>query len=223
MLNECNITVQLEAKILAWLLRLQCSTWRVHTRGREHIERLYADQEKRFLLCFWHGEYVPLSPLLEGYKVCVISSLSNRGAVIAEICKNFGYESILIPDKPSRDLLRDLEKSLAGSRVIATAVDGPLGPRHRVKHGLIWIAAKLGLDLLPISVVSRRKIMMNRRWDRLAIPFPFTTVGLIFGEPVKVSREHSSSILHREAVALGHILASLDKEAENMILNKPRQ
>ncbi len=104
-----SITVKIRGMTFAWLLRLLRLTWQIHIEGLEHLEQFHA-KEKHFLICFWHGKYVPIFPLLEGSDACVISSRSTRGSIISEICKNFGYQSIQIPDKPGRDSLRQMKK-----------------------------------------------------------------------------------------------------------------
>ena len=202
--------------MLSWVLRLQRLTWRVHIEGREHLDRLYAD-EKRFLLCFWHGKYVPIVPLLEGYKACIISNQSKRGNVIVEICRNFGYQSAQIPDQPRHDSLRLIGAVLSANRVGGIAVDGPLGPRGRVKSGVIRMASTLKFDLLPVSLDSRWKIVLNKRWDRMMLPLPFTKIYLVFGEPIKMTTE-----LHHEQVRvladnLAEAITKLDKKAKDMV------
>ena len=84
-MGKDKMMIKFKGLILSEVLRLQRRTWRVSMQGREHLDRLYADQ-KRFLLCFWHGKYVPIFSLMEGYQACVLSSRSERGSVIAEIC-----------------------------------------------------------------------------------------------------------------------------------------
>ena len=177
-----------KGRVFSSLLRLQRLTWCVRFEGREHLDRLYSI-EKRFLLCFWHGRYVPIFSLPEGCKACVVSSRSEQGSVIAEICRTFGYQSAQIPDQPRRDSLRLMGEVLSEARAGGIAVDGPLGPRGRVKSGVIRMASALGFDLLPVSLDSRRKKVFIRRWDRMEIPLPFTTVCLVFGESIKVPPE----------------------------------
>jgi len=202
--------------MLSWVLRLQRMTWRVHIEGRAQLDELYAD-EKRFLLCFWHGKYVPIFPLLEGCKACVVSSRSVRGSVIAEIGRNFGYQSAQMPDRPRRDALRLMGEVLPDARAWGIAVDGPLGPRGRVKSGVIRMASTLGFDLLPVSLDSRRKVVFNKRWDRMEIPLPFTTVCLVFGEPIKVPPELHSGQVKNLADKLAEAISQLDTKAGNMV------
>lgn len=185
------------------------------------MDRLYSD-EKRFLLCFWHGKYIPIFPLLEGYEACVVSSRSERGNIIAEISKNFGYQSAQIPDRPKRDSLKLISKALSDVGAGATAVDGPLGPRGRVKSSVIRMASALQLDLLPLSVDSRWKIVFNKRWDRMEIPLPFTKIYLVFGEPIRVPTELRARHVHNWTDNLAKAITQVDKMAENMIRNDER-
>lgn len=214
--------IAFKGRVLSRLLRFQRRTWRIRIDGREHLTRLYAE-DKHFLLCFWHGKYVPIFPLLEGCEACVITSLSKRGSIIAEICKNFGYQSARIPDQPRHDSLRLMGNIFSEARAGAFAVDGPLGPHHRVKSGVIRIASTLGFDLLPVSVDSRLKMVINKRWDRMEIPLPFTKICLVFGEPIKVPPEIPPKKLRAWADNLAKAIAQLDKTAENMFCKSEKQ
>lgn len=195
--------------MIALVLRLQRLTWRVRFKGREHLDRLYRT-ENRFLICFWHGKYVPIFPLLEGYEACVISSQSKRGSLIAEICGNFGYKTAQIPDGPGSGGLTLMQEILSGVRAGGLAVDGPLGPRHRVKYGVIRMASTFGFDLLPVSVNSRKKIVLNKRWDRMELPMPFATICIAFGKPIKVPPKLRNRQILEWADHLAKAITTLD-------------
>lgn len=207
---------ELKGLVISWGLRLQHRTWRVRVEGREHMDRLYADGN-RFLLCFWHGKYVPIFPLLEGYEACVISSRSERGSVIAETARNFGFQSVLVPDQPRPDTPLIIGELLSAARAGGLAVDGPLGPRHRVKSGVIRTASAFGFDLLPMSVDSRQKIVFKRRWDQMEIPMLFTKVCLVIGEPIQVPPELRRAQVRELTVCLAETILKLDKKATDMV------
>lgn len=214
---KSSAVIKLKGFLLAWVLRLLCLTWRVCFQGREHMDWLY-NTESCFLLCFWHGKYVPIFPLLEGYKACVISSQSDRGSIIAEICRNFGYQSAQIPDQASRDSFRLMKEILSQARAGGTAADGPLGPYHQVKYSLIQVASALGFDLLPVSVGSSRKIILNKRWDRMELPLPFTKVCMVFGKPIKVPPNLRSGQIRQLAGHLAKAITDLDDKAQKIAL-----
>jgi lysophospholipid acyltransferase (LPLAT)-like uncharacterized protein len=180
-----NLSIRFKGFLFAFLLRVQRRTWRIRIDGIVNLERNYR-AGNRLMLCFWHGEYVPILPLLEGYDACVISTLSERGSVIAEICENFGFETARIPDKRGKAAYSLLRSGLKKARAAGLAVDGPLGPYHEVKPAVIRLASLFGFDLLPVSVEVRRKIVLKNRWDCMMIPLPFASVSLTFGEPLKI-------------------------------------
>lgn len=213
---KISTEIKLKGFLFSWILRLQKLTWRVCFQDREYLDRLYHSGNK-FLLCFWHGKYVPIFPLLEGYKAYVLSNLSQRGAVIAEICRNFGYSIAQIPDGHRGGTLRIMEELLSSARAVGVAVDGPLGPRHRVKTNVIRMASALTYNLLPVSVGSRRKLVLNKRWDRMELPLPFTKVCLAFGEPIKVPLSLPDRQIRELAGHLAGAIADLDEKAENIV------
>ena len=218
-MDELNVLRKIKSWTLSQILRFQHLTWRVHIENREYLDDLYAENG-RFLLCFWHGKYIPIFSLLEGYEACVITNLSKRGSMIAEISRNFGYQSLQIPEQARTASFRLMARTLAKVPGGAIAVDGPLGPRHQVKHELIRIASILGLNLLPASVGSRRKMVFDKRWDRLEIPLLFTTVYLVIGEPIQVPKNLDNGQICKWADRLSEKIIQIDKEAENLAYKK---
>ncbi|MGH8476092.1 MAG: lysophospholipid acyltransferase family protein [Methylococcales bacterium] len=175
------------------------------------------------MLCFWHGKYIPVMALCawswierRGEHACVFTSLSERGAVIAEICRNFGLDCILIPDgghKISYDLMCD---ALGRHRAGVIAVDGPLGPNRRVKQGAIRLASELGFHLVPASVYAERCWIMSKRWDRMEVPKPGSRTALMIGEPILVGRDLSRAQLRALLQRLEERLETLEQQARSL-------
>lgn len=174
---------RVKSRIIAALLRLLRTTWRIRFYGLDTLRTLYSEGTP-FILCFWHGKYVPIIPLLEGYRATVLTSRSSRGDILVRIFSNFGYDSIQIPDHGGETSLRMME-GLSRSPAAAIAVDGPLGPYHVVKRGVIRLASDIGFLLLPVSLDARPSIVLSGRWDRMEIPMPFSRVRLRIGTPVQ--------------------------------------
>ena len=213
--------IKVKAWFLARFLRLQCRTWRVEIKGREHLDRLYS-QAKPILVCFWHGKYVPIFPLMEGYAGTIISSQSDRGNVIAEICRHFGYQSTQIAEQATRESLKQMGGILAGVQVAATALDGPLGPYHRIKHGILRTALDQGFTMLPVTFSCRRKIVLKHRWDRLELPLPFTRICLSIGEPISLPVERNHRRIRSYVDRLGESLTALDDQASRRVRSAAR-
>lgn len=187
-------------------------TWRLQVEGGAELDRLL-EAERRFLLLFWHGKYLPLFPLLAGRRACIFTSRSYRGEIVAEICRRFGYEVRSLPRDAGEARLA-LRRTLAETSAAATAADGPLGPGRQVKRALIEAAAETGTLLLPVGIGSHPRLVRRRRWDRLEIPLPFARLVLVFGHPR--SPPGAGAEVERSAGRLGAELQALERRAEEL-------
>ena len=200
-------------------LRFQQWTWRLETEGRDKFDRLVKDGD-RFILCFWHGKYVPVLTVMRGIDGCVFTSATRRGDVIAQIGRDFGFRCTQIPDRGGHKSLRRMEAALSEVRVAGIAVDGPLGPYHQVKQGVIRLASRLGFLLLPVSVDAHRKCVLKKRWDLMEIPSLFTKVCLVIGDPIAVPTSLGPKGISHCSSELGQALESLDAKAAGLVREK---
>lgn len=212
-----NISVK--GLLFASMMRLVRKTWRVRIEGRAYLDQYY-ENESRCLIGFWHGKYVPIFPLLEGYEACVITSLSTRGSILSDICRSLGYQNAQIPDEPKLDAFRQLLQDLKEIEVCGTALDGPLGPYHQTKPGLIRLAGMLGLDVVPVTVYSSHHLTASKRWDKLEIPLPFSRLCLIFGKPIPIPSHLKKTELQTLSEHINHELDELQIQAEAILRRK---
>jgi lysophospholipid acyltransferase (LPLAT)-like uncharacterized protein len=70
-------------------------------------------------------------------------------------------------------------------RNIVFMVDGPRGPRHDVKIGVIRIAQLTGLPIIPVGY-SARSAWHPNSWDRFNGCSFFTGMATAFGDPIRV-------------------------------------
>ncbi len=64
-------------------------------------------------------------------------------------------------------------------------VDGPRGPRHEVKEGIVQLAQKTNAPLIPVTGwVSTLAFCLNKSWDKFQIPWVFGGVKLYLGKPI---------------------------------------
>ncbi len=173
------------AAIFAAVLRLARASWRRESIGMEVFDQALARQERLLVVC-WHAKAISLFPLLEGFDAWILTNRSFRGQVIAALAGHFGYHSILLDHKHGEELQELLDELLQKHRCLAIAVDGPLGPLHRVRPSLVRLASQLKLLVVPLSVAAQPKIVMRRRWDKMEIPLPFSRVLFGVGKPFKV-------------------------------------
>jgi hypothetical protein len=109
-----------------------------------------------------------------------------------------------------------MHRALAHRQNGGIAVDGPFGPYHRVKRGVIKLASELQYVIVPGSACARRKRIVKHRWDRMELPGLFTQVGFALGEPVRVPRDVPPEELRAWTEKLRNALESLDRRAAEL-------
>ena len=87
-------------------------------------------------------------------------------------------------DKGGSAALAELSELLVEGIPVVFAVDGPRGPRNHVNPGVAVLSQRMGTPILPTLVLSSRRWFLEKTWDRFQIFKPFSTVSLIFGEPI---------------------------------------
>ncbi len=96
---------------------------------------------------------------------------------------------------------------------IAITPDGPRGPEHKFKAGAVITAKKSGIPLvlMGIGIKSKKEL---KSWDKFQIPNPFSSIKVIYSDPVyvdsKLSYDETSNIIDE----CERILDELQKEAE---------
>lgn len=62
------------------------------------------------------------------------------------------------------------------------AVDGPKGPLHKVKPGVIALSKELGIPIVPVAMVCSRSYCFKKSWNKAVLPLPFARVVIYFGK-----------------------------------------
>lgn len=202
---------QFKAIVMYYVLRMLFASCRFTVTGGDNLR---ASSGQPLLLCFWHGDYVPMMPLMSGKRSFIISSQSVRGNTIALLVARFGYQSVLIPDKPSRQSLQRLQAVLEGTLAAGTAVDGPMGPYRKVKGGVTWLASALGMSLVPVALHCQSALRLHSRWDKLLIPMPFSKVTIHVGSPMLVPKSLSVAQRRQYSDMIAEQLQALEHSAK---------
>ena len=211
-----HFAVWVTGLLVAVALRLAHATWRKDVIELEKLDTLRR-AGRRVLVVFWHGKYFPLFPLLAGRQACIFSSPSFRGAVVAEVCRRFGYEGVVLPAESGRRPRAAMMEALRNTKTAALIVDGPLGPRHRVKRGALDICSQLGFVIVPVSAAGARQWVMEKRWDKREFPKPFTRVAVTVGDPIAVPSSLTPGDVQTLKKRLQDSLIGLDRRAVELV------
>lgn len=198
---------------MLWMLWL---SWRELTSESSKLDDRLSRGEQ-LIGCFWHGDYFPLFVLLRHRDAYVVSSASFRGLVISRICQHFGFRTALIPER-GEEAYRQMKRVLEEAQLIAVALDGPLGPYHLPKRGVVTLSFDLAVPLLPISVAASRAWVAEKRWDRRCIPKPFSRVALAVGEPIALNGEPTDESIRRWQDRLRQEMEATDRRARAILV-----
>jgi lysophospholipid acyltransferase (LPLAT)-like uncharacterized protein len=128
--------------------------------------------------CYYYGPFHPM----------VMFSQSEDGEYMARFARKCG----VIPVRGSstrggeRGLIQMIRSFQRGNRICSTVLDGPQGPRFKAKKGLLFLAKKTGLPLLPFMWSARNPITLEKTWDKTMIPRPFSKVLVTYGPPLNI-------------------------------------
>ena len=120
----------------------------------------------------------------------LIPSLRSRGVEVLR-----GSSRSAVRDKGGLDALSQLAERVSGGIPSLLAVDGPRGPRGRVRLGVAELARRTGAAVVPLIVVPSRRLCLTRSWDRLQLPLPFARVTGYFGKPLEPDVGENPSVL----------------------------
>ena len=99
---------------------------------------------------------------------------------------------------------------------IVTTPDGPQGPQHELKTGVMVMARVGGVPIIPVSCAADRAWYLDR-WDKFMIPKPFARVVIGVGEPYEIPRETRMDEIEPHRLNVQERVRSLMKECEDRL------
>jgi len=189
----------------AALVRVLGATWRVDRAGLAAWDAEMA-RGARCIFAFWHARLLPLVFTHRGRGIAVLVSRHRDGQLITRIIERLGFESARgSSTRGGEEGVLELLEHAAAGRALAITPDGPRGPAGRLKPGVVWLASRTGLPVVPVATAGRAAWVL-RSWDRFRVPMPFTRVVVAYGEPIRVppglSAEESDAWRERIETAL---------------------
>ena len=163
---------------------------------------------------FWHACIIPATYMCRNLGVRVMSSNSYDGEYMGRIIRKFGF--VAVKGSSSRNAVRallGLRRALQDGWSVAFTLDGPRGPRYKVKPGPVALARSSGVPLTMFHMAVDRAWVLNT-WDRLIIPKPFSRVLMRFGKLIAVPRDATDEDLARYEQDLQNSLDRVREFAE---------
>jgi hypothetical protein len=196
------------------LIRLWGATLRLERERPESLRELER-AGRPVIFTFWHAHILTLTYTHRGRGVAVLVSQHKDGEYISQVIHRLGYGTVRGSSSRGgmRSLLEMVRLGKTGHSLSVTP-DGPRGPRRQLQPGVLLIASRSGLPIVPITAGARRCRYL-RSWDRFEIPYPFSRVLVIEGEPIHLPPDVSQETLLTEwRATVERALAEVEERAE---------
>lgn len=170
-------------KIIISALGMTC---RKKILGQEHLDGLRRDG-KNWIYSGWHCTVAVGAWVLRNQNIAIMVSASKDGELISQAVYALGNRTVRGSStrggmKAFMGLLKDIKKGTSA----AVTPDGPVGPIFKLQNGIISMAQKTGVPLVPFHVEATKQWVFEKSWDKHRLIKPFSTVVIGYGEPIYI-------------------------------------
>lgn len=194
-----------------FLSSLVIGLFKVEVKFAKYININYP-KGKQVIFSLWHAHQCALYCCEDKDKLNVLISKSRDGEIITRATKSMGINVVRGSQnrggaKASLELIEKLEQG----ENIAITVDGPKGPRRKVKEGIIFIAKKTQVPIVPMVFYSPARNFLNIKssWDGLRFPVGPIKIVVSFGEPMYVPEDADKEKMEELRLKLEQDMQSL--------------
>jgi lysophospholipid acyltransferase (LPLAT)-like uncharacterized protein len=198
-----------------WIIRMIGPTLRVCISYEDGAQQTL--DQRPLIGSFWHSCIIPATYICRDLGVRVMSSTSYDGEYMGRIIHKFGF--VAVKGSSTRNAVRallGLRRALEAGWTVAFTLDGPRGPRHKVKPGPVALARSSGVPMTMFHAAVDRAWVLNT-WDKLMVPKPFSRVLLRFGKLIPVPHGASEEEMVRYSDELQSALDRVVQFAEENV------
>ncbi|SHI57283.1 hypothetical protein SAMN02745165_00444 [Malonomonas rubra DSM 5091] len=195
-----RLLLKLAPPLASLIIRLLYQMNRVEFVGEEHPKAIW-NAGKHLILAFWHDQLLLMAMGYRGPGSKILISSSKDGELIARVMNFFGQQAVR--GSSSRGAKAAFKEMVALAKEDVDLVitpDGPKGPRHELKDGVVQLARLGGRPVVPMAFACSRGHRFAS-WDKFILPYPFGRVVYAFGEPVIFERDEGVDAFRDRLIA----------------------
>jgi lysophospholipid acyltransferase (LPLAT)-like uncharacterized protein len=207
------------AQFLYFFIRLMHATYRYEWIDTENKNKAIASNERGvYVYAVWHQNFIGSTFVHIGQKFTMIVSGSKDGELVATACKKMGYSPVRgSSTRGGKEAMFELVKKIKSGLPAAITVDGPKGPVHVVKPGIVEIARLAKCPVLPLSSYPVNYWSFEKSWDKFRVPKPFTKIYLVLGEPIFVDENISTDEFEQKRIDIANAINLGEEKAKFLI------
>jgi len=220
-LKDANWTKSLLVWIMTCYLRLVYWT-NPRIKGSDN-PRIAHEKHNPFIITFWHGRHI-MGPFLrpKGEMIVAMFSRSADAEINARIGEKLGLEIVRgsggrknsqQSDKGGARALIMLNKALKQGKSAAMIADIAHGTAREAGRGIVTLAKLSGRPIVPYIYAFSREKILEKTWDKTAIPLPFGRSIFLMGEALYVPANANDQELEQKRLELTASMNTLTQEA----------
>lgn len=148
--------------------------------------------------------------------VSVLVSRSKDGEFVAQTLHRFGFKTVRgSSSRGGGSAFIKLMDVVRAGQCVAFTPDGPRGPLRSIHPGVLTLATKMGIPVVPLAWAGNRAKAL-RSWDRFLVPLPFSRYQVVYGDPLFVT-ENGPDAEEKLRTALN----AVEVDAQNRLAGVP--
>lgn len=209
-------------KVIAWsaVLLLRTLFLTVRTDIRIAREGAMTDHPPvgptRYCFCLWHDIILAALFCHKAHSLATLVSRHQDGTYLSDLIEILGIRPVR--GSASRGGAQATRRLLEiADHHICITPDGPRGPRHEMKEGIVWIASRTGRPIVAVTVKATRCWRIPASWSDIMIPQPFSKLVAITGVPIEVDSDLSREQIARVTAQVQDEMDRLDALSDRLV------
>ncbi len=167
--------------------------------GENHLRDIW-ERGEQVIIPFWHDQLLLLVFGYPGNNAKLLVSSSKDGELLARTMQYFNHDTVRgSSSRGGRAAFKEMLNLCQEKVDIVLTPDGPKGPRHELKDGVVQLARMSGRPVVPMAFVCSRGHRFNS-WDRFLFPYPFGRGVYSFGEPVYFDKQEGVDLFRKRII-----------------------
>jgi lysophospholipid acyltransferase (LPLAT)-like uncharacterized protein len=151
--------------------------------GEDKPNEIWANGH-HIIFAVWHDQLLLIAPSYTGGPAKALISNSRDGELIARVVSYFGLGTVRgSSNRGGRAAFRELIQLSKEPCTLGITPDGPTGPRHQLKEGVVQLARLSGRPIVPLAFACSSGHRFQS-WDRFLLPYPWGKAVYSYGEPL---------------------------------------
>lgn len=205
--------------------------------GKENFSN-QVDKGGSVIAIFWHGRIMMIPFFADFYMknppMYAMTSLHRDGRMIARALECLGFKTVG-GSRAKKNKEGAIVKDGGGTRAFielmnifktkqaffGTPPDGPRGPYQYLSPGMLKLAQKTGVPVMPVAYSAKRAKLLGT-WDKFMVPAPFNKGVFMYGKLYKVPLALKGDAFEKFRKEKEKELQKLTAEADRLVGRKKK-